>query len=93
MSALAYVVNLAACAVIWLAAMDFYLRHHAPTGLRQHFTQSALLLVAVGAFAALVEGLHGQVPSWGGLALRVGIAMLAGRELRLALRFRRGGEL
>lgn len=79
-------INLAACGVIWAATMHFYLRHGRPRCVRQHFGQIALVLIAVGAFAAGVAALKGLPVTWPDLALRVGFAMLAGKKLHGAIR-------
>lgn len=80
------VINLLACSVIWAAAMFFYLRHAAPRGPDQHYSQIALICIAVGAFAAVVSGLTEPLPPWWVISLRVGVAMLAVIPLRRAWR-------
>jgi hypothetical protein len=78
------VINLLACSVIWAAAMFFYLRHAAPRGASEHYSQIALICIAVGAFAAVVSGLTEPLPAWWVVSLRVGVAMLAALPLRRA---------
>jgi hypothetical protein len=77
-------VNFVACAVIWAAAMFFYLRHERPRGASQHYVQIALICIAVGAFAAVVVGATERVPPWWVISLRIGVAMLAVLPLRRA---------
>ena len=77
-------INLIACSVLWAAAMFFYLRHDAPRGVGQHYSQIALICIAVGAFAAVVSGLKEPPPPWWVICLRVGAAMFAGMALRRA---------
>lgn len=73
--------NIAACGVIWAAAMFFYLRHDRPECARHHYVQVALILVAVGSFAAGVEAIRGEVVAWWVVLFRMGAAMLAARSL------------
>jgi len=78
--------NLVACGVIWAAAMFYYLRHGAPECARQHYGQIALILIAVGAFAAAVTDLRTHQLSVWVVIFRVGIAMVAARYLSRAWR-------
>lgn len=88
------ILNLAACFVIWAAAMFFYLRHGVPECAGQHYGQVALILIAVGAFAAGIVDLRAQQLSIWVITFRVGIAMVAARCLARAWRqFRAGGRL
>lgn len=90
MGILVLLLNLAACGVIWAAAMYFYLKHDAPQCAGQHYGQVALILVAVGAFACIVQALRLAAVDWWTLLFRVGLAMVAGRSLLRAWRERRG---
>ena len=80
MTMLMLLINLAACGVIWAAAMHFYLRHGRPRCARQHFGQVALVLITASAFAAGMTALKGIHVPWWDLAMRVGFAMLAGKK-------------
>ena len=77
-------INLAACGLIWAAAMFFFMRHDAPAGAQEHCRQIALVCIAVGAFAAFITGLKQALPPWWVLALRVGVAMFAAAHLQHA---------
>lgn len=89
MASFLLLVNLAACLVIWAAAMYFYLKHDAPRCAGQHYGQIALVLVAVGAFACIIQALRLAAVDWWTLVFRVGLAMVAGRSLLRAWRERR----
>lgn len=86
MNGLLFVLNLAACGVIWAAALFFYLRHGRPACARHHFVQVALVLIAVGAFSVGMAGLRGYPVMWWEVLFRIGLAMLAGRAVVRLLR-------
>ena len=86
MATLLILLNLAACAVIWAAAMFYYLRHGAPACAGQHYGQVALVLIAVGAFAAAITDLRAHYLSAWEITFRVGVAMVAARYLARAWR-------
>jgi len=88
MSILVLLLNLVACGVIWVAAMYFYLKHDAPRCAGQHYGQVALILVAVGAFALIVQAVRLSSVDWWTLLFRLGLAMVAGRSLLRAWRER-----
>jgi hypothetical protein len=81
MAALLLLVSLASCAVIWAAAMFFYMRHDRPTNVREHYGQVALLFVAVGAFASGVRTLKFPPGDAWSVLFLLGIAMFAARSL------------
>lgn len=89
MATLLLLINLAACGVIWAAAMFFYLRHDSPGCARQHLSQIALIFIAVGAFAGGVTTFKGGAVAWWVVMFRLGAAMAAGR---MVLDTRRGGR-
>jgi hypothetical protein len=86
MATLLLTLNLAALAVIWAAAMFYYLRHGAPECAGQHYGQIALILIAVGAFATGIADLRTHQLSVWAVMFRVGIAMVAARYLARAWR-------
>lgn len=86
MSTLLIALNLAALCVIWAAAMFYYLRHGAPACAGQHYGQVALVLIAVGAFAAAIGDVRTHHLSAWEVTFRVGVAMVAARYLSRAWR-------